>query len=114
MMKLRLSLSKSSKNIDFEVDVPGVEGYILGRSDSQDGPLPDIDLSAHKARDFGVSRRHAALVNYDGIVHVIDLRSINGTYVNDRRLNPGKPAPISDGDRITLGSMEIRVSLSDS
>lgn len=113
-MKLRLSLlAKSPTNAEFELPMPGVEGYIIGRSDSQDGPLPDVDLSVHDAREFGVSRRHAAIVNYDGIAHVIDLRSINGTYVNDRRLNPGKPAPVSDGDRVTLGSMAFRIELFD-
>ena len=54
-------------------------------------------LSSHMT----VSRRHARLT-YDGEWKIEDTGSANGTYVNERRLEPGERCPIKTGDRIAL------------
>jgi pSer/pThr/pTyr-binding forkhead associated (FHA) protein len=55
--------------------------------------------------DTSVSRRHA-LVLRRGRRHVIlDDRSLDGVLVNGRRVSE---APLHDGDRITLGRLELR------
>ena len=54
-------------------------------------------LSSHMT----VSRRHARL-NYNGTWTIEDLNSSNGTYVNERRLEPGEKAQIKQGDRVSL------------
>jgi DNA-binding winged helix-turn-helix (wHTH) protein len=50
-----------------------------------------------------VSRRHARiLIDASGAV-VEDLKSKNGTYVNDRRIEA--PTPVVDGDQVRIGSL---------
>jgi pSer/pThr/pTyr-binding forkhead associated (FHA) protein len=52
-----------------------------------------------------VSREHAELRVRDGRVHIWDLRSINGTWVNDERTDN---AELRFGDVIRIGSEELR------
>lgn len=106
MMEYTLQALNASGNA-IVINSPGVEGYILGRSDESITYLPDIDLSSYEARERGVSRRHAALVLYSGSMHLVDLGSINGTYINGVRLVPDNPSPINQGDEIRLGMLEL-------
>jgi pSer/pThr/pTyr-binding forkhead associated (FHA) protein len=92
---------------------PAEEGYILGRSDSNSSYEPDIDLMAQGAQERGVSRRHAALVRHRGLVHVVDLDSVNGTFLNGKRLSPHIPYPLNAGDRLSLANLEITISHGD-
>jgi pSer/pThr/pTyr-binding forkhead associated (FHA) protein len=50
--------------------------------------------------DATVSRRHALVVSQAEGVRVLDDRSLNGIFVNGRRV---EWAPLSDGDEITIG-----------
>jgi pSer/pThr/pTyr-binding forkhead associated (FHA) protein len=50
--------------------------------------------------DATVSRRHALVVSQAEGVRVLDDRSLNGVYLNGRRVDW---APLSDGDEITIG-----------
>ena len=50
--------------------------------------------------DATVSRRHALVVSQAEGARVIDDRSLNGIFVNGRRV---EWAPLSDGDEITIG-----------
>jgi pSer/pThr/pTyr-binding forkhead associated (FHA) protein len=52
-----------------------------------------------------VSREHAELRVRDGRVHIWDLRSINGTWVNDQRTDN---VELRFGDVIRIGSEELR------
>jgi pSer/pThr/pTyr-binding forkhead associated (FHA) protein len=55
-----------------------------------------------------VSRLHARLtVSAEGRLEVLDLHSTNGTYVNGKRV---AQAGLSDGDRLRIGEVELRVS----
>ncbi len=69
---LRMSQQANAK---FELEMPGPEGYIIGRSDSNYPLQPDVDLAPYNARQEGVSRRHAAIVLFNGQAHAIDLDS---------------------------------------
>lgn len=53
-----------------------------------------------------VSRRHAMLSVRGRDVVLIDLDSTNGTLVNGR---PVRSAEVRDGDRVTLGEVEIEL-----
>lgn len=92
------------------VDVSGPEGYIIGRSDNKSSYLPDIDLAAFQALERGVSRRHAALVRYQGSLHVLDLSSVNGTFLNGERLVSETPYPLASGDNLVLGNLNLLIS----
>jgi pSer/pThr/pTyr-binding forkhead associated (FHA) protein len=50
--------------------------------------------------DATVSRRHALVVSQADGVRVLDDRSLNGVYVNGRRV---EWSPLTDGDEITVG-----------
>ncbi|MBZ0308387.1 MAG: FHA domain-containing protein [Anaerolineae bacterium] len=90
----------------FRFEAPGIEGYIIGRSDlTSSNYIPDVDLSACNGMDQGVSRRHAALVHYQGFVHLVDLNSSNGTFVNGERLRPDSPYRLKPDDKIRFGTL---------
>ena len=42
-----------------------------------------------------ISRHHARLFYEDGVLHVDDLDSYNGTYLDGARVTPGKPVAVS-------------------
>jgi pSer/pThr/pTyr-binding forkhead associated (FHA) protein len=50
--------------------------------------------------DATVSRRHALVVNQAEGVRVLDDRSLNGIYVNGRRV---EWSPLADGDEVSIG-----------
>jgi pSer/pThr/pTyr-binding forkhead associated (FHA) protein len=50
--------------------------------------------------DATVSRRHALVVNQAEGVRVLDDRSLNGIYVNGRRV---EWSPLTDGDEVAIG-----------
>jgi pSer/pThr/pTyr-binding forkhead associated (FHA) protein len=50
--------------------------------------------------DATVSRRHALVVNQPDGMRVLDDRSLNGVYLNGRRV---EWSPLADGDEITIG-----------
>lgn len=108
---------------DFELRLPGKkdgvvlhalndEGYTLGRADHEVEYQPDIDLAPFGARESGVSRRHAALVRYGSgeQVFLLDLNSVNGTFVNDQKLEPDDPHPLAFGDHIRLGALILTIA----
>jgi pSer/pThr/pTyr-binding forkhead associated (FHA) protein len=99
-----------SSQPSFKIDAPAVEGYIIGRSDSNSSYVPDIDLATFDALDKGVSRRHAALVRYRGVVHVVDLSSVNGTFLNGERLLPEVPYAIKAGDQLSVANLSFSIT----
>ena len=84
----------------------------IGRWDADNGIFPDVDLDSHD-QDAKVSRRHARIKMLDGNYVVEDLGSTNGTYVNrGRRLLPGMPQVINDGDEVIVGKTFLRFHIS--
>lgn len=80
----------------------------IGRWDADNGIFPDVDLDAHDA-DAKVSRRHARIVFRKGVYMIEDLGSTNGTFINrGRRLLPGSPQVLSEGDEIIVGKTFLR------
>lgn len=83
------------------------ESYI-GRWDADNGIFPDVDLDAHDP-EAKVSRRHARIMFQNGRYTIEDLGSTNGTYINrGRRLIPGTPNVLSEGDEIIVGKTFLR------
>ena len=78
---------------------------VVGREDPLSGEKPDVDLAPYGAEACGVSRHHARLApGVDGYT-LEDLGSVNMTYVNDQRLDPGRRVVLKDGDRLVMGSL---------
>ena len=96
------------KSVGTEFLLTTEETYI-GRWDADNGVFPDVDLDAHDT-EAKVSRRHAR-INHDaeGGYTIEDLGSTNGTYVNrGRRLIPGSPQRLQDGDEVIVGKTFLR------
>ena len=56
-----------------------------------------------------ISRRHARIIHEEDSFMIEDLGSTNGTYVNrGRRLIPGTPHILNDGDEIIVGKTFLR------
>jgi predicted component of type VI protein secretion system len=54
-----------------------------------------------------VSRFHCALATYAGLLHVRDLRSRNGTFVNDRRISG--EVRLRGGDVLRVGPLRFEI-----
>ena len=65
------------------------------------GRSPDCDVFLD---DVTVSRRHAAVVSDESGYRIDDQGSLNGTYVNRRRIDA---APLTDGDEIQIGKYRL-------
>lgn len=80
----------------------------IGRWDADGGIFPDVDLDSDDP-EAKVSRRHARITCRDGRYFLEDLGSTNGTFVNrGRRLAPGQPQALQDGDEIIVGKTFLR------
>ncbi|TVR20805.1 MAG: FHA domain-containing protein [Anaerolineaceae bacterium] len=82
---------------------------VIGRSDLKNPLQPHIDLSEQGAYRMGVSRRHAMLRLRDGRLHLVDLGSRNGSFINENQLMPHQPMMIASDDEIRLGRMVLRI-----
>lgn len=111
--------SMNAKLVIERGDGPGTEFRLsgadatIGRWDADNGIFPDVDLDSHD-QEAKVSRRHARIKMLDGNYVVEDLGSTNGTYVNrGRRLLPGMPQVINDGDEVIVGKTFLRFHISE-
>ena len=73
---------------------PEGERTTIGRS-------PDCDIFLD---DVTVSRKHAVLVRRDASFFIEDLGSLNGTFLNRRRIESGE---LGDGDELQIGKYRL-------
>ncbi len=85
------------------------ERYSLGRFEIGASADNEIDMTPYGAQDRGVSRLHAELQIIDNIVHITDLGSTNGTFINGQQLTPNESTALRKGDDILLGRLGIQV-----
>lgn len=78
----------------------------IGRRDRIRNVAPAIDLT-HLDQTKSVSREHAVVAIEEGVVSVVDAGSSNGTSVNGVPVEPGMPRPLTDGDRVSFGEVEL-------
>jgi predicted component of type VI protein secretion system len=108
-MGMNLVLTAVEANKPFTFDAGKVEVLTIGRSDPKSPEVPDIDLTAIKGHESGVSRKHAIILRRDGALHIVDNGSANGTFLNGQRLVAQQPRVLRDGDDLRLGHMVVRV-----
>ena len=77
------------------------ETYPLEHDRLTIGRSPDCDIFLD---DVTVSRRHAELVRRDDGYAIADLGSLNGTYVNRRRVETVR---LEDGDEVQIGKYKL-------
>ncbi len=83
----------------------------VGRLDAASGSFPDVDLTADGGLEKGVSRRHVKIFRRGAQVFIEDLGSVNGTYLNRKRLTPYLPNRLKDGDEVQLGKLSLRIDI---
>jgi len=80
---------------------------LVGRIDPVTGIRPDVDLT-NLDGPRSVSRRHAKIIRHEGELHVVEeIGTMNGTFVNGKRIATGSPMPIHDGDRLRFGLVDL-------
>lgn len=105
----------------FELYVPGLEhvlGVVLSRSDDAAAREQYVLVRRHVTvgassdaaiviEQPGVSPVHARLIAKGGLFFLEDLGSGEGTWLNERRLQPDEVAVLQQGDRLVLGRTAV-------
>lgn len=81
---------------------PG-QRHLLREGRLRMGRAPDCELHLDSP---GISRRHAELQVTGDAVHLFDLGSVNGTHVNERRVE--SVVALEDGDMLRLGEVLLK------
>jgi pSer/pThr/pTyr-binding forkhead associated (FHA) protein len=85
----------------------------FGRNDPVGGTSVTHDLAVQEEGETRqwVSRSHAECALLPDGWHIADLGSRNGTFLNDARLEPGKPRPLRHGDVVRFGKLAFQVEM---
>lgn len=83
--------------------------FTLGRVSGSQSVLPDIDLAPYEAYEKGTSRLHASIKLDGQFVSIIDLGSVNGTYLNGKPIPVHEPQTLNNGDIISLGDLKVQI-----
>ncbi len=84
------------------------EGITVGRSSDNAVHLPDPEVSRHHSR-----LEMVVLPDQNLVIHLWDLGSTNGTFVNGRRLGSSGPVELKNGDVIRVGSHAFKLKRLD-
>jgi pSer/pThr/pTyr-binding forkhead associated (FHA) protein len=103
---LRLTIPGNGR----ELNVPLTKGVNIGRLDAASASFPDVDLSSEGGLEKGVSRRHAKITRQGREIVIEDLGSINGTFLNHKKLTPYLAQALKNGDELQLGKLILQVS----
>ena len=77
------------------------DGFLLSGERTRIGRSPECEIFLD---DVTVSRKHAVVVARDGAFTVDDQGSLNGTFVNRRRIDS---APLANGDELQIGKYRL-------
>ncbi len=81
---------------------------LIGRQDPVTGITPDIDLTDEDVKR-SVSRRHAKLIHSNGTFYLAEeVGTLNGTYVNGKRIPTGILTPIKSGAQVGFGMLRLK------
>ena len=75
------------------------EKFLIGRSES----------CQLRPKSESISRKHCVIVQKDGRVLLLDLKSRNGTFINEKPLSPDKAKILKNGDMLRCGQLEFEV-----
>lgn len=91
--------------------LPAAAGdFLIGCKDAGDAIFPDVDLTPYGGTSSGVSRRHATISFKNGQWTIRDENSTNGTFVDETRLAPYVPRPLTNHAQIRFGTINATFS----
>ena len=87
------------------------EELVIGRKAETSSLVSEafLDLAPLGGYARGISRRHAVIQQTEHGYEILDLGSVNGTWLNEERLAPHKNYPLASGSHLRLGSMRLFV-----
>ena len=77
------------------------EKFLIGRGES----------CQLRPKSESISRKHCAIVQKDGRLLLVDLKSRNGTFINEKQVSSEKAKILKNGDRLRCGQLEFEVLL---
>lgn len=104
---VQLIIGSKKRQVEISLD----KAIHLGRVDPASNVFPEVYISNEDDAAKSVSRRHARIMRQSGTVVVEDLASVNGTFLNGKRLDPYLPEPLNDGDMLYLGKVMIEIKI---
>ena len=78
------------------------ETFVLDEERTTIGRSPECDIFLD---DVTVSRKHAVAARKGERLEIEDLGSLNGTFLNRKRID--SPAPLADGDELQIGKYRL-------
>ncbi|MEM6457656.1 MAG: cyclic nucleotide-binding domain-containing protein [Acidobacteriota bacterium] len=88
------------------------EETTIGRRDPVTGIHPDIDLTPVDTQR-SISRRHSKIFRRGGRYYVREeIGTMNGTFINNQRVETGVPMEFKDGDELRFGLVKTRFHVS--
>ena len=96
--KLCFTGMESQSGSGFTIDK---DEYVIGRSDVQS----DAVIKGNKS----VGRIHCRVIRRGNSYYVEDLESVNGTFINGKRLRNADPAEIKEGDIVSISNAQFRI-----
>ena len=101
-MILKLLLTKQSDpSVNEEMEFSRFPVFI-GRDSGNEVILPDPFKI--------ISRKHAKIINTEGILQLVDMESPNFTYLNEQKIEPLEENALQSNDKIKIGDYEIEVT----
>src|SRR5690242_14776417 len=84
-----------------------------GDSEEHELTKPTTSVGRQPGNDIvlptsAVSRYHAQFDVSEGAVYLVDLGTVNGTFVNDRQVEANGRIQLGDGDVIVIGDMQMQ------
>jgi CRP-like cAMP-binding protein len=98
-------LTHRGSGVQYQIDL--AETATVGRIDPVTGIEPHLDLSTLDT-ERSSSRRHAKIIRDEGEIYLVEeIGTLNGTFVNGRRLQTAVPEEIHDGETLRFGLVEF-------
>ena len=92
-------------SLEFGSEALRGKAALIGAGTNADARVPD------NRTEYKVSRLHARLSHDGGGFTVEDNKSLNGTMLNGKALDPHQPAKIVTGDVISLADIDLRATI---
>ena len=103
--RVALQVLNAAKVLPFEGDGEAT----VARFNEGQPLIPDIDLAPFGALQVGISRFHASIVIRKEGIALIDLGSINGIFINGKKVALNTGWPLLHGDIVDMGDLRLQI-----